>query len=71
MALIIATVSCARSQDSLLSVSGRGVHVVFSTAFNENLDAEININFAFVIMTECVYSIALLQFFATKMQFIK
>ena len=31
MALITAMVSCARSQDSLLSVSVRRLHVVFST----------------------------------------
>ena len=32
MALIAATVLCARSQDSLLSVSVLRIHVVFSTA---------------------------------------
>ena len=32
MTLITALVLCARSQDSLLSVSVRNVHVVFSTA---------------------------------------
>ena len=32
MALITAMVLCARSQDSLLSVSMRRVHVLFSTA---------------------------------------
>ena len=31
MALITAPVSCARSQDSLLSMSARKIHVVFST----------------------------------------